>query len=68
VVGQDSCGGASAANWRLIQIMGNALVRETTERDPAVGAELEDIVGLAEPTPEDAARIVEIIDTVFPCG
>ena len=67
VAAQDSCGGASAANWRLVQIMGNAIVRETKERDGAMGSELETLVNLDEPSADDTARIIEILDAVFPC-
>jgi hypothetical protein len=64
---QDSCGGAATANWELVRITGQALQREAGERDSAAASELEDLYALETPTPEDAARVVELIDQVFPC-
>ncbi|MFV8755377.1 hypothetical protein ACNOYE_32910 [Nannocystaceae bacterium ST9] len=64
---QDSCGGAATANWELVKIVGGALQREAGERDSAAASELEALYALSEPTAEDNARIVELIDQVFPC-
>jgi hypothetical protein len=64
---QDSCGDAAAANWAFVSVAGRALQREASERDTAASAELDGLYALTEPTPEDAARVVELIDQVFPC-
>lgn len=64
---QDSCGGAAAANWELVTIVGHALQREAGVRDSAAASELESLYALDDPTPEASARIVELIDLVFPC-
>ncbi len=67
VAAQDSCGDAAQANWALVQIVGPALQREAGARDAAAASELEGLYALAEPTAEDSARIIELIDQVFPC-
>lgn len=64
---QDSCGGAAAANWQFVRVTGQALQREASERDAAASTELDGLYALDEPTPEDAARVIELIDQVFPC-
>jgi hypothetical protein len=64
---QDSCGGASAANWTLVSILGQALQREAAERDTAASTELDGLYAIAEPTPDNVARVIELIDQVFPC-
>jgi hypothetical protein len=64
---QDSCGGAAAANWTLVSILGQALQREAAERDAAASSELDGLYAIAEPTPEDVAQVVTLIDQVFPC-
>ncbi len=64
---QDSCGGAAAANWEAVKILGNALQREVGERDSAAASELADLYELTEPTAEDAARVAELIDQVIGC-
>jgi hypothetical protein len=64
---QDACGGAATANWTLVGILGQALRREASERDSAASSELDGLYAIAEPTPEDVARVIELIDQVFPC-
>jgi hypothetical protein len=64
---QDSCGGAATANWTFVRVVGEALQREAAERDSAASTELDGLYALDEPTPEDAARVIELIDQVFPC-
>lgn len=64
---QDSCGGAATANWELVKIAGQALQREAKERDPGAGAELDAIYALETATPEEAGRVADLMDQVFPC-
>jgi hypothetical protein len=64
---QDTCGGAAAANWTLVGIVGQALQREAADRDAAASSELDTLYAIAEPTPDDVARVIELIDQVFPC-
>jgi hypothetical protein len=67
VEGQDSCGDTSAANWKFIQILGGYMQYETGMRDMAAKTELDGIYAKDEPTPDDTARIIELIDQVYPC-
>jgi hypothetical protein len=64
---QDGCGGAAAANWAFVSVAGKALQREASERDSAASSELDALYAIAEPTPEEVARVIELIDQVFPC-
>lgn len=64
---QDSCGDSADANWRYVQIVGEVLQREASERNAAASTELASLYALAEPTPDEVARVIELIDQVFPC-
>ncbi len=66
-LGQDSCGDAALANWELVKIVGGALQREAGERDASAASELDGLYALSDPSPDDSARIVELLDQVFPC-
>jgi hypothetical protein len=64
---QDSCGGAAAANWAFVQVVGQVLQREAADRNATASSELDSLYALAEPAPEDVARVLELLDEVFPC-
>lgn len=63
----EQCSGATAANWSFIQVIGEAFDRELRERDASAADELMAIWGLDEPTSDDIARAVELIDELVPC-
>jgi hypothetical protein len=50
-----------------VSILGQALQRAAAERDAAASSELDGLYAIAEPTPEDVAQVVTLIDQVFPC-
>ena len=63
----EQCSGALEANWTYVQIIGEVLDREASERDSDAASELRDLYGLDAPTTEDVERIAELLDQVFPC-
>lgn len=67
VASQDSCGDSATANWTFVQVLGGYLNHEAGMRDSAAASELDTLYALDEPTPEDTARIIELLDQVFPC-
>lgn len=59
-------GEVQAATWEFVKILGGALVRGTTERSAALGAELSGLLG-APGSNAAVARISEIVLETFGC-
>ena len=67
VASQDTCGDTAVANWTFVQTLGGYLNHEVGMRDSAAASELQSIYDLDAPTADDTARVIELLDQVFPC-
>ena len=62
-----TCGSEANANWAFVQVGLDVLDREATERNAPLADELSAIAALEEPTPEQRAEAVALLDQIFPC-
>jgi hypothetical protein len=62
-----TCGPEANANWAFVQVGLDVLDREASERDAPLADELRAIAAVEEPTPEQRAEAVALLDQIFPC-